>query len=139
MTPQEIEAGNRIIAVFMDCTLIDYPKTEHYIGESWYAGDFLAPFDDRTPPKVRTENLKFHSDWNWLMPAYAKAYTELHSIYEKIKSSRRTKWVDKQADLKWILDVEAVIKCHLWGLRIENAFEGVVAAIKFIHKYNAEK
>lgn len=72
MTEQEIFEGNALIAVFMGCELLDFPKTENYIGESWYCGDFLKLFDDRTPAKVRTELLKFHCDWNWIMPVVAK-------------------------------------------------------------------
>ena len=56
MTTQEILEGNKLIAEFMGAKRKEYSITnrEHYLF--------------RDGRKYLTENLIFHSSWDWLMP-----------------------------------------------------------------------
>jgi hypothetical protein len=141
MTEQEIIEGNKLIAVFMGCELLDFPKTENYIGESWYCGDFLKPFDDRTPAKVRTELLKFNSDWNWLMPVADKIeklstseglpQDARNRFFISIKTPSGVGYITKDDTCKMPVPTDA----RVFGeSRIESTWLAVVAFIKWLNQ-----
>lgn len=113
LTEEQILEGNKIIAQFMS-------KED--------AHRFL--FD-----KLNTKAI-YHLSWDWLLPAYKKLGTELKKMSNDIKSYKGCSWVSKQATLKHIDDCDAVIRCEIWGVRIIDAFNGIVETIKW---YNNNK
>ena len=78
---------------------------------------------------------EFHSSWDWLLPVYKKVINEdFKALAEKAKKSRKD-FNNKNSLLKTIDDIGAVIRCEIWGVRIEDAYNGIVEAILFYEKY----
>lgn len=114
MNQERIKSGNEIIARFMGHK---FPKDKE-IGVS-----------RKRSSCIRTEH-KYHSSWDSLMPVYKKLSSELKKMSKEIQSDKKRSWTSKHSRLKHIDDCDAVIRCHIWGVRIKDSWNGIVETIR---------
>ena len=119
MKKEEILEGNKIIAEFMD---------KKFVGSNGEHIDIEF--------QGRPLTAHYHTSWDWLLPVYKKLVTQLKKLSSDIKSYKGCSWVSKQATLKHIDDCDCAIRCEIWGVRIIDAFNGIVETIKW---YNENK
>ena len=122
MTEKQILNSNKIIAEFMGEKVVS--SNGEYIDIEFRDTSVTA---------------KYHISWDWLLPVYKKLGTELEKMNSDIKSYKGCSWVSKQATLKHIDDCDAVIRCHIWGVRIMDAFNGIAETIKWYNKNKDNK
>ena len=138
MKKEDIVAGNKIIAEFIGYTYYGHNTTTNDAG--WKRKD--TPIGKSITEEVgkrnylcrRHDGLRFDNSWDWLLPAYKKLGTELEKLSNDIKSYKGCSWVSKQATLQHIDDCDSAIRCEIWGVRIIDAFYGIVETIKWYNK-----
>ena len=117
MTEEKIIDGNSIIALFMGFNqVIDnnrvYFKVNDYFSEliNYEESETFNDF-------IRDKELKFNSDWNWLMPVIEKCHTSPAPTKEGWSKAKRIEWQIDNNDI-WrnnIIGVwESVIKFITW-------------------------
>ncbi len=127
MKNETILRNNRIIVSFMG--LKTYKHYEQTL------------FEDEQPQQWNVDitgwdivAAKFHTSWDWLMPVYKQVAISLKTLEDIAKKS--TKHFDnKPLFLKRIDDIDSAIRCEIWGVRIEDAYKGIVSAICFYEMY----
>lgn len=114
MTKEEKLNGNRLIAEFM--------------GRSFsmsHISDYKNAPDNALPP------MKYHKDWNWLIPVYKKIAAVSRPIKEKegeiFKGSGVT-WTSECGELTWAV----YNSCR--NFEIEKVFPAIVDWIKWYNK-----
>lgn len=123
MTKQYIAESNKIIAEF----------------DGWKHGGKkgnLANMYNKNGEQVHSDNFQYHKSWDWLLPVYKKLATKLYAKRDEIKSDKGTTWVSKQEPISHIESCDSAIRCEIWGVRINDAFHGIVETIKM---YNAKR
>lgn len=69
MTMEEINKGNKIIAEFMGAKWHEHPINKD-------ESEFIFPISpDPSSTFKQRINLRYHSEWNWLMPVVKKCLT----------------------------------------------------------------
>lgn len=145
MDQNEIVSGNRAIAEFMGYK-IDMAKTQRHLNitapgqQDWYfASVFIEDFNEHL-----TENIKYHSSWDWLMPVVERI--------ESLNNYNVTKvWVGitgQKCDMWTYVDPVLVLRMKgigrkqgdQWyfrensGTKIDNVWR---ACVKFAKWYNS--
>lgn len=119
MTTEEITQNNITIAVFMDGQFKDseLDRFVFKIGDRWRV--------------IRISKLRYNISWDWLLPVYKKLSDKLNEAKDVINKSDNP---DKLSLLKHIDDCDCVIRCHIWGVRIEDVFYGIAETIKLYNE-----
>lgn len=119
MTVEEITQNNITIAVFMDGQFKDseFDRFVFKLGDKWRV--------------IRISKLRYNISWDWLLPVYKKLSDKLNEAKDVINKSDNP---DKLSLLKHIDDCDCVIRCHIWGVRIEDAFYGIAETIKLYNE-----
>ena len=111
MTEENILQGNKMIFDFMQCIHSESEEIDRW----------------------EMEALKYHSDWNWIIPVYKKIVAIAKPIHEKeakvFKGSGVT-WTSECGELTW----EVYNSCR--DFEIEKVFPAI---IKWIKWYNSEQ
>lgn len=126
---KEVEEGNRLIAEFMGAGIEPYPDG-HFPGETGYRFKEKMPLDapDSTEGWWWNVNgLKFHSSWDWLMPAWVK--------FRDMKVPVESEEQYYQGYSQQLHRVSAAIT----HLLIKDAHEKLVEAIQWYNNYNNPK
>jgi hypothetical protein len=114
MTKEERLAGNRLIAEFMSRSF-----------SMSHISDYKGCSDDCLPP------MKYHKDWNWIIPVYKKIVVVAAPIKEKeaeiFKGSGVT-WTSECGELTWAV----YSSCR--DFDIEKVFLAIVNWIKWYNK-----
>ncbi len=112
--------GNKLIAKFM--------------GYKFHKGWWVRGSEKLSSCDIKlTVDLNYNSSWDRLMPVFKKLSSEKRSLESKIKKARK-KYENKPAILKHIDDMDAVVRCEIWGVRIEDAFAAIVQTIEWYNK-----
>lgn len=118
MTPEEISEGNKLISEFMGWNDSEYHKG--YVEPPKEISSFVTP--------MHIEDFKYHSSWDWLMPAV-------------IKTNKMNKMVTINL---WSEQSTTECKIYNWGIgepyqetECENPLESVYkTVVAFIKWYN---
>lgn len=111
MTTEEIQAGNKAIAEFLE-----YPKCDRCDDCGFYRvnGILFSP-----------EQMAYHTSWDWLMPSCSKCNDIIQS---QVRPS-----INHCNDLDWL---ECEITIALREYKIDMVYQ---ALIKFIEAYNKKQ
>ena len=125
MTEEEITHYNITIAVFMGGQFKDSNFDRFVFNKELNGKQIWKVFP--------IKRLKYHNSWDWLLPAYKKLSQTLSELKDKISKSHKSN-IDKHAILKHIDDCDCVIRCEIWGVRIDDAFKGIAETIKLYNE-----
>ncbi len=118
MTQKEILECNKLIACF--------EGWEHG-GKGGNLSNFY--YKDNKNQKIHSNDFKYHSSWDALLPVYKKLYDDLQAYKSKLNKSRKPN-VNKYAIIGQIDNCDASIRCAIWAVSIERAHYGISETIK---------
>jgi hypothetical protein len=117
MTTEEILEGNKLCAEFWGYNLVPSDTGWRYYfrgyKEHYMIQNHNHPVYKNNPHRILLKNMKFHSDWNWLI-----------SVITKCKK------------LDSVAYLGSDIQYNLKKLNIESTFEAVVQFIKWYNENN---
>lgn len=125
MEQQKINEGNKLIADFLN-----WDKHESNPDVYWIPN--LYPYyhkeDERQTGATtdRLENMRFHIEWNWLMPVWKKLS---HLVYEYRHALSKEDYISAHIFTKQVID-------SFQRTDLESAYENIVEFIKWHNQYN---
>jgi hypothetical protein len=124
---ENILENNRLIAEFMGqkSELYEFPQ----FGYMNTKGDFITEFND--------SQLKFHKDWNWLMPVIEKIEALDEKSFET--TSHFNGFINKRLYNTAFIDTknyEVISSGNLMESRIESVYTAILAFIKLYNNKN---
>ena len=127
MTAEEIKNNNIIIAKFDG-----WKNTKH---SPFSDGIDVFDYKKEVSPNVFKTNyggsFNYNTSWDCLLPTYKKLNEKLFELKNKIAKSSNP---NKHSLLKQMDDCDCVVRCHIWGVRIEDAFYGIAETIKLYNE-----
>lgn len=122
MNAQEISEGNELVAKYMGLT---YGKSGSVDGEHWRGAALIGYC------WASTEELKYHSDWNWLIPVAKKIKTQFDFDYKEATKDAPKGITYAYPDGDYWLEIRKA----LIYMDIEKLW---IAVIGYIKKFNAK-
>jgi hypothetical protein len=125
MTQKQILEGNKLIAKFMRIKFFRRPKFAQFI-----LGDIdELKWKDSNGELISINNLKYHSSWDWLIPACQKWDNLMHTNSKLIGSKLIITYLKKCDTL------DNIVACY----EILPVFEQLVKNIKWYNGLDTEK
>lgn len=134
MTNEEILNGNKLLAEFMGAKF-DNHDNQHQ--KHWLFPNSLNWYHNTVPGYIFKHNLKYHSDWNWLM-----------SVVDKIEDLRYKDIEDNE--IQWFVVIGEGADCRIYHdysdvdeIVVYGAESKIVAAwqaiVEFVRSYLKEE
>ena len=122
MTPEQLNDALRDVAIY-DGAIWHVPANKN-------CDPYWKFFDSEglIRAEMKTERLKYHTSYDWLMPVAKKVVAEIIKI--KIPEQDNNKYIT-------LLNLERSIYKELEGFDIDRIFAAVHSAIQLLNKYKA--